>query len=287
MSDDNDPSGGRLVRPRTPTEHARARRRAARGRLVPLVPGVYGPPGAAEDLALRIAAVRWIDPGAVVTGRAAARVWWPGLEVPVLSVRRSTRARALPGFRWERRSIPAALIAHHGEVAVTRPELTVLDLIPDLGGAVIDEALRRRAVTVDGLSEALALTPNRAANGLRRALIEYSCDRPWSEAERFLHRIMREAPLGFRFTTNHPVALTAGGFALLDVALPALLLGIEVDGYAFHSDRNVFERDRDRDSDLVAQGWLILRFSARFVEEHPGEVRRRIVAAIAQRSRRR
>ena len=278
-----DPSNGRLVRPRTDAERERARRLVARGRIVPIVPGVYAPAAAEPSLALKIAAVRWIDPAAVVTRHAAAKVWWPQLEVPVLTVRRSTHAAPLAGFAWERRALPAELITHHGEVQIAAPALTVVDLIPELGGAVIDEALRRGAVTVEGLRRALALTPGRRGNALRRELIEDSRDRPWSEAERGLHRILRAAPLGRPFLTNHPVALTAGGIALLDVAIPPLLLGIEVDGYAFHGDRTAFEHDRARDSDLAAQGWWVLRFSAAFVERQPGEVRRRILAAVALR----
>ena len=36
-------------------------------------------------------------------------------------------------------------------------------------------------------------------------------------------------------------------------------------------------------ADLAAQGWWVLRFSAAFVERQPGEVRRRILAAVALR----
>ncbi len=283
MTNTWDPSQGRLVRPRTDAERERARRLVRQGRIVPIVPGVYAPADAEPSLALKVAAVRWLDPAAVVTRHAAAKVWWPQLEVPVLTVRRSTHAAPLAGFVWERRAIHGELITHHGEVPIASPALTVVDLIPELGGAVIDEALRRGAVTLDALRRALALTPGRPGNAVRRELIEDSRDRPWSEAERGLHRILRAAPLGHRFLTNHPVALTSGGIALLDVAIPSLLLGVEVDGYAFHGDRVAFEHDRARDSDLAAQGWWVLRFSAAFVERQPGEVRRRILAAIACR----
>ena len=52
------------------------------------------------------------------------------------------------------------------------PALTVLDLIPTLGGKPIDEALRRRAATLEQMWRALELTPDRRGNTLRRALLD-------------------------------------------------------------------------------------------------------------------
>jgi very-short-patch-repair endonuclease len=36
-------------------------------------------------------------------------------------------------------------------------------------------------------------------------------------------------------------------------------LVIEVDGYAFHSTRTAFERDRRRDTELLGAGYRVLR----------------------------
>lgn len=49
-----------------------------------------------------------------------------------------------------------------------------------------------------------------------------------------------------------------------------LLIGdwlvIEVDGYAYHSDRAEFERDRLKDRELVTRGYTVMRLAARDVE---------------------
>jgi len=47
----------------------------------------------------------------------------------------------------------------------------------------------------------------------------------------------------------------------IDFALPSLKLGIEVDGYLFHSTDEQKQRDKQRDNNLASQGWTIIRFS--------------------------
>lgn len=47
----------------------------------------------------------------------------------------------------------------------------------------------------------------------------------------------------------------------LDFAIPDRLIGIEIDGYAYHSDKDAFVRDRARQRDLEADGWRIIRFA--------------------------
>lgn len=61
---------------------------------------------------------------------------------------------------------------------------------------------------------------------------------------------------------------TVGQFRL-DFALPERLIGIEIDGLAYHSDQQSFTRDRARERQLEIQGWRILRFSAKEVLDQP------------------
>jgi len=251
---------------------------------VRLLPGIYGPPGSRESLEFRAAALRLADPDAIITGAAAAHLtWWPDLPAPTLTAVRSLRTASAAGYLWERRSIPFDLIAEFHGLKYTGPALTVLDLIGDHGGRPIDEALRRGAVTLTQLWRALDLTPHRRNNALRRALLEDSRDAPWSEAERLLHRYVRAGHHPWSFSTNHPVGLANGRVAYLDLAMPALRLYLEADGYQYHGSRTAFEHDRDRDTDLAAQGWQGHRFSAAFLEHSPDDSLRRINAIIDRR----
>jgi very-short-patch-repair endonuclease len=54
---------------------------------------------------------------------------------------------------------------------------------------------------------------------------------------------------------------------------------VEVDGYAFHSTRAAFERDRRRDADLQARGFSVMRVTWRQLAHEPEAV----VARLAQR----
>jgi very-short-patch-repair endonuclease len=55
----------------------------------------------------------------------------------------------------------------------------------------------------------------------------------------------------------------------LDFAYPQLQIGVEIDGYQFHSGYQQRERDYARERDLQIQGWKIVRFTAREVSEDP------------------
>lgn len=55
-------------------------------------------------------------------------------------------------------------------------------------------------------------------------------------------------------------------------------LALEIDGYAFHSTRSAFERDRTRDAELQARGLRVLRITWRQIVDEPAAT----VAKIAR-----
>jgi very-short-patch-repair endonuclease len=56
---------------------------------------------------------------------------------------------------------------------------------------------------------------------------------------------------------------------------------LECDGWTYHGlDRTNFERDRDRDADLVAAGWIVVRFTYRAIVSRPAATAQRIRAAV-------
>ena len=141
----------------------------------------------------------------------------------------------------------------------------MLDLIPVLGGRVIDEGLRRGAVTLQGLWDAFELTRRRRENALRRELLHDSRDEPWSEAERTAHRLLRAAGIvGWR--TNYRITIGDAVF-FVDIAFPALRLVIEIDGWEFHGTRAAFTRDRWRYARLGAATWTVLPFAAEALDD--------------------
>jgi very-short-patch-repair endonuclease len=55
---------------------------------------------------------------------------------------------------------------------------------------------------------------------------------------------------------------------------------VEVDGYAFHSSRAAFERDRARDADLQARGFRVVRVTWRQIVDRPEATVARIACLL-------
>jgi len=82
------------------------------------------------------------------------------------------------------------------------------------------------------------------------------------------------------------VTLADGQEYVLDVAFLELCFAIEVDGWAFHSDRDRFVRDRIRKRALVAEGWTIVEVTWDDLLQRPEQVLdeiRRTLARLADR----
>jgi len=66
----------------------------------------------------------------------------------------------------------------------------------------------------------------------------------------------------------------------LDFADPSRKIAIEVDGLAFHSGQAAFIRDQQRQRDLLAEGWTVIRFAAKEATATPNhclaEIRRMV-----------
>ena len=240
------------------------------GELVAVLPGVYAPAAVTRDRHVRLAALARWAPDAVLTGRTAAQLtFWPGLSGEIVECALPTRREAQCGFEFSKRRLPPDLVIRRGALAVTAPSLTALDLCDEVGGDAIDQVLRTGAATLDGLHLALRSTSWRTGNVDRRALLLDSRDEPWSAAERLAHRLLREAGVE-GWSTNLPVVLRGKRYRL-DIAFPALRLVVEIDGRIHQTDRALFESDRVRQNALVLEGWTVLRFTWRLLEDQPEE----------------
>lgn len=249
------------------------------GQLVPVLPGVYAPPSQAGTAETRIRAVGWWDRDAILTGAAAARVsFWAGLDVPVVTCAVRHERAPQAGYAFVRRAVPPELVVERFRLRYTRPALTALDLCIETDGEAIDQVLRSRAATLDHLHQAMALMPARIGNLQRRRLLVESRARPWSAAERRLHRLLWRAGIT-GWDGNQPVVID-GVKTYPDVVFARYRLIIEIDGRKFHSEPEVFESDRRRQNLLVVNGWCVLRFTVRMIEDEPDAVITTIRAAL-------
>lgn len=251
-----------------------------KGELRRLLPGIYCAPE--PDLAVRVLAATAFRPGCVVTGAAAARLlWWPEVTVGDVSLAvPHTVCGRYEGFAWERRRVPADLAVDRDQVRIAAPAVSVLDLIPSLGGTVIDEALRRGAVTLSDLWSTMTELGQRPGNAFRSTLLHDSRDEPWSEAERSAHRTLRQAGItGWR--TNYRVRALGADF-WVDIAFPEHRVIVEVDGWQFHGGREAFTRDRWRYATLAAAGWVVLPFAATALTDETDTFLKVVRAALAR-----
>jgi very-short-patch-repair endonuclease len=163
---------------------------------------------------------------------------------------------------------------------VTAVLLTILDLAatarPGELELALAEAERRRLLRIGRLREALERSPRRG-NARLRSVLERTAGPALtrSEAERLLLRLVRAAGLP---PPEHNVRV--GGHEL-DLLWREQRLVVEVDGYAYHSGRAAFERDRVRDAELLASGFRVLRLTWRRLVEEPESVVARLAQALA------
>jgi hypothetical protein len=180
------------------------------------------------------------------------------------------------GIRLHRSPVdPAEVVRRHG-VPVTRPSRTLLDYAADAAALLleraVEDALRRRLVTRRELGA--ELTRGRPGSGALRRLLMRE-DGPAltrSEAERRVVALVRAAGLP---PPDHNVLVEG---IEVDLLWREERLVVEVDGFAYHSGRVAFERDRLRDSRLVALGFRVIRVTWRQIVHEPSAV----IAALAQ-----
>jgi len=83
---------------------------------------------------------------------------------------------------------------------------------------------------------------------------------PEREVMRELLRLKKDGTIKYGIYPQHEVK--HGGQAYtIDFALPQLMLGVEVDGYIFHSSEEQKQSDKERDAKLASHGWTIIRFT--------------------------
>ncbi len=70
----------------------------------------------------------------------------------------------------------------------------------------------------------------------------------------------------------------------LDIAIPAIKLGIEVLGWQYHGKHlNSFKQDILRHNDIVAEGWLIYYVAAGRINSEPADVVGELLYFISRR----
>jgi very-short-patch-repair endonuclease len=202
-----------------------------------------------------------------VVGESADRVH--------VAVSHDRRPRSPAWIRLHRVAVSPWARTSRSGLAVTSLRWTVLDHLGTLGSAaaltLADRAIQRGWLEPQDLSRRLAGYPGRTGNVRLRELLAVVGDGAAAQSERLLHRLLLRARIT-GWVPNHDVWVNGELVAVVDVALPALRVAIEVDGHAYHSDVERFRRDRHRQNALVGLGRTVLRCTWADLVERPGYV---------------
>lgn len=204
--------------------------------------------------------------------------------------RQAPAALARPGLLVHRAAIAdeeRRLI--HG-LPVLDPARTVVDLArcrpPEIGLAVADAFLRSRLTNIDALQRKVD-----EAAGLRgvltaRRVISLADGRSESPMESICRWLFLDAGLPPPVIQHNYVDRHGRFIARVDFYWPDARLVVEFDGWDSHMGRrDLFASERQKHNRLVADGVLVLRFTAEDILRRPYDVIAQIRSALLARTR--
>ncbi|MBV9425558.1 MAG: hypothetical protein JOZ98_21810 [Solirubrobacterales bacterium] len=255
------------------------------GRLHRVHPGVYSVGKPARTAVERAAAaVLACGPGAALSHGSALALWgfakvWPRkVHVTVPGDRRR------PGITVHRsRTLTPQDIKVQLGIRVTSFARTVLDCSPELGDKrltrIVNDARREGYIHLESLAETVARSPRHPGAVRLRQFVEDPTNPSRSDFEdEFL-------PFCERFGLPRPELNTIVAGREVDAYFAAEGVIVELDGWGFHSSRDVFESDRDKDADAAALGLATVRITKQRVRQTPAKEASRLDAILKLRRR--
>jgi very-short-patch-repair endonuclease len=250
-------------------------RRVKSGELVRLLPEVYRLDGTPFDPRQALmAASLWAGERAMISHSSAAALYgWPGFTYQPVHISAPHQLRPDQNLvTHETDLLELDTPTWVGPIPATSGSTTLFHLAAirhERLEAALDHAIRRSQVKPEQM---LSLIDDPAMVGRRgiRGLAEFVECRTegraltHSELEDLLVRILRKHRLPLP-RGQWPINL-AGFQVHADFAYPDCKIAIECDSYTWHTDRAAFDRDRERDAELQALGWIVLRFTWRMLK---------------------
>jgi len=267
------------------------RKRAARGALHRLYPGVYAVGNPLVSLRGKwLAAVRACGPGALLSHRDAAMLW--GLRgssrrrIDVTGA--SQRGRRLPGIDLHRSAllVPCDRSMHEG-IPCTSPSRTMLDVAAILSPRPLERAYEQGWILglldVRALEDVLARAGrHRGAQALAQLVRRHHGGRTVtrSDLEELFLSLVDRAGIA-RPEMNVDLAVS-GEETNVDCLWPAERLVVELDSRRYHRENpGASTRDRRRDRPLRLAGYDPVRFTDEELDR-PDEVIATVIELLAK-----
>jgi very-short-patch-repair endonuclease len=238
-----------------------------------------------------LAACLAAGPTAVASHRAAGVLWnLADAPAPVeLTVPYARGPRPRAAILHRSTDLRAVDVARRSGIPVTNPIRTVGDLgavAPGLVKQAVERGIHSGLFTTTALwhlVDDLGRPGRRGLGVLRRTLEQRSlgdarCD---SLLEPLFADIASTA--GVEVLYQHAVVV-AGRRYVLDFAIPAVRVCIEVDGLDAHGTRKGLDHDLARQNALVLAGWHVLRYTSTHLRRRRRAIRDEVIALVARRS---
>ncbi|WP_296664912.1 DUF559 domain-containing protein [Demequina sp.] len=253
-----------------------------------VLPGVYAASVHSQAPIVRGEALNLWHPAGRVTGALALHLYADRLPAPAtadLRVTNGTRPRApawlrcLQGERIRVSSAPSG-------VECTVPERALLDAWtlcdPDARRNLLWEAMWARVCTWRQLRRELDRTLRVAGRRDLERVLGWFADGATTPLEvRARHETFADAR--FRdFEWQVALALPSRR-ATVDMLHRRLGVVVELDGDRYHSTRSARDADRERQTDLAAAGYAVVRFGWTDLTKRPEWCRERLLAVVARR----
>ncbi len=273
-------------------------RRVASGELVSLSTSVVGLPDFHDRDRQRMRAALLAVDGSVLGFDTAGRLH----GLPLRSATSRSRVHLVVPHGWHHRQdgvrvhqtrklspIDRSSVTGLG---VTTPARTLVDLAAqtptDRFRWLTESAIKEGIVSASALRACIAQFDRSARPGVARAFetVESLFDEPVdrSELERRFARVVASAGLDDVVEQFQPPWYD-GVRGIVDFAVPAQRIVIEVDGRRWHSLTQDMDSDRRRDRLAAMHGWVVIRFTWDEVVHRSSEVVSDITTLVARRSR--
>jgi very-short-patch-repair endonuclease len=277
------------------TRHQRERLLATR-RIVRVAHDVYRLNGVPWTWQSEIAAAQLaVGPDAVVSHRSAAALY--GLEgfdqqrLVHLSIPHGRSPRKPRDVRLHR-CVDYDLIAPQRcqSIPVTDPSRLILDLYAgepnqDVARRGLFSVRKKKLATWTELDECLRQHARQGRRGITKLRADLELYRrigcPETSFEDAISRLLMDA--GLPEPRLQYWVQTPGGRYRIDVAYPAIRVGIEGKSRKHHMTDQAFEADPVRDANLAIAGWIIIHVTWAQLQDDPEGVVRRVLRALASR----
>ena len=275
------------------------RRMVADGVLVKVLDAVYRAASTPLTFEMRCRAICMSDPRAVITGRAAGRIW--GLRKmgssSTIEVRIPHHQHTLAGdANIVLRRCPTVpdmdITVRNDGIRVVSPPRLIFDLGASLDDevleSVVEQVLDRGWCTIPTILDVGRPLIHRARPGSARFVRVLGSRPAWLKPADSDHEVRLRRALerkGVRgLVRQHELRLPSGWTIHADLAIPGIQWAIPVDHVTWHSGRVDARRDKQNDRLAHAIGWQVDRVTDDDIDHHLRRTVNELVATWKRRT---